>query len=252
MSGRLAIIGTGPGAPEHLTPAAAAEISTAQVLLGYRAYIDLVPVELRPPRVETSEIGQERDRAQRAARAALAGERVALISGGDAGIYGMAAVAIDELHRLAAGQPLPQVRVVPGVTAASAAAALLGAPLALDFACLSLSDLLVPWDELRPRIDALVTSDVVLALYNPRSCARVLPWEHTVAALQRARPRETPVGVVRRASRPGESVSLTDVAGLSHAAVDMETVVIVGSSRTRRLGDALVTLRDWSRQEVHG
>jgi precorrin-3B C17-methyltransferase len=251
VTGRLAIVGTGPGDPEHLTPAAAGEISGADVLVGYRAYIDLIPPQLRPSRVEASEIGQERERAQRAATAALAGERVALISSGDAGIYGMAALALDELHRLAGEGPMPEIMVVPGVTAASAAAALLGAPLALDFACLSLSDLLVPWTELKARIDALVAADVVLALYNPRSKTRVRPWQYLVATVQGARPGNNPVGVVRRAMRPGQSVTVTDVAGMGRAEVDMETVVIVGSSRTRRAGNFLLTLRDWSLQEVH-
>lgn len=250
MSGRLAIVGIGPGDREHLTPAAATEIANAEVLIGYRAYIELIAPSLRPARVEAFGIGQERQRARRAVAAALNGELVALISSGDAGIYGMAALALNELPGLAEGRTLPETRVVPGVTAASAAAALLGAPLALDFACLSLSDLLVPWDELQARVRALVAADVVLAIYNPRSPSRTRPWQYAVTTIRGARRADTPVGVVRRAMREGQSVALTDVAGLSQAEVDMETVVIVGSSRTRRSGDFLLTLRDWSLQSV--
>lgn len=245
MSGRLAIVGIGPGASDHLTRAAAEEIFQADVVLGYRAYLEMLDPELVGPRMEPFAIGQELDRARRAAGLALAGERVALVSSGDAGIYGMAALTLSELQDQALGRPLPETRVVPGVTAATAAAALLGAPLALDFACLSLSDLLVPWPELQRRIGALVAADVVLAIYNPRSATRTRPWQAAVDEIVKYRPPATPVGVVRRAMREGQSITLTDVARMSQLEVDMETCVIVGSSRTRRVGEWMVTLRDW-------
>lgn len=242
MSGRLAVVGAGPGALGQLTAAAVEELGSAEVLIGYGPYLERLPGSLAPGRREASGLGDERERARLAVRQAAAGARVALVSSGDAGIYGMAALAIDEAAAL--GDSAPAVVVVPGVTAASAAAALLGAPLAVDFACLSLSDLLVPRAEVLARVEALAAVDVALVLYNPASRSRRQPWEAAVAALRRHRAPSTPVAAVRRAYREGQAVELSDLAGLAALAVDMETVVVVGSSRTRRTGRWLYTLRD--------
>jgi precorrin-3B C17-methyltransferase len=242
VSGRLAVVGIGPGAPDQLTGAAAGELAAADVVVGYRAYLDLLPAGLTAGRREAYGLGEERRRARRAVAAAAAGARVALVSGGDAGIYGMASLAIDEA--VALGQAAPPLVVVPGVTAASAAGALLGAPLGVDFACLSLSDLLVPRAELLARLEALAAVDIVLVLYNPASRSRREPWEAAVAALRRHRPAETPAAAVRRAWRDGQEVELSEVGSLGGLRVDMETVVVVGSRRTRRHGRWLYTLRD--------
>lgn len=242
MSGRLAVVGTGPGAPDQLTVAAARELAAAELLVGYRGYLDRLPVTVAPGRRDGYGLGEERLRARRAVEEAAAGARVALVSGGDAGIYGMASLAIDEA--VALGAAAPAVAVVPGVTAASAAGALLGAPLGVDFACVSLSDLLVPRAELLERVEALAAVDIVLVLYNPASRRRREPWEAALAALRRHRPAETPVAAVRRAWREGQEVALSDVGRLGELAVDMETVVVVGSRRTRRHGRWLYSLRD--------
>jgi precorrin-3B C17-methyltransferase len=242
MSGRLAVVGIGPGSPEQLTRAAAEELAAAEVVVGYRAYLDQLPDSLAPGRREASSLGEERERARRAVNEAAAGARVALVSSGDAGIYGMASLAIDEAAAL--GEAAPPVVVVPGVTAASAAGALLGAPLAVDFACLSLSDLLIPRAELLARVEALAAVDIVLVLYNPASRSRREPWEAAVSALQHHRSAGTPVAAVRRAYREGQEVELSEVGRLGALEVDMETVVFVGSSRTRRQGSWLYTLRD--------
>jgi precorrin-3B C17-methyltransferase len=242
MGGRLAVVGIGPGSPDQLTQAALRELAAAELLVGYRAYLDQLPAAVAPGRREAYGLGQERARARRAVAAAADGAQVALVSGGDAGIYGVASLAIDEALTL--GRTAPPVVVVPGLTAAVAAAALLGAPLAVDFACLSLSDLLLPRSELLAKVEALAAADIVLALYNPASRTRREPWEVAVSALQRHRPPTTPVAAVRRAYREGQAVDLCDVAGLAGLEVDMETVLIVGSSRTRRHGGRLYTLRD--------
>lgn len=242
MSGRLAVVGIGPGSPDQLTQAAVKELAAAEVLVGYRAYLDQLPVALAPGRREPYELGDERERARRAVAAAAEGARVALVSSGDAGIYGMASLAIDEAVVL--GEAAPPLVVVPGVTAATAAAALLGAPLAVDFACLSLSDLLVPRAELLAKVEALAATDIVLVLYNPASCTRREPWEAAVASLQRHRAADSPVASVRRAYREGQQVEVCEVGRIGELAVDMETVVIVGSSRTRRDDGWLYTLRD--------
>jgi precorrin-3B C17-methyltransferase len=242
VSGRLAVVGIGPGSPDLLTREAARELAAAEVLVGYAGYLDLLPVEVAPGRREPSPLGVERERAQRALAAAAGGAQVALVSGGDAGIYGMASLALDEAAAL--GEGAPPLVVVPGVTAASAAAALLGAPLAVDFACLSLSDLLVPRAEVLDRLRALAAADITLVLYNPASRTRREPWLAAVAELQRRRDGATPVAAVRRAYREGQEVVISRLDRLGELAVDMETVVLVGSSRTRRHGGWLYALRE--------
>lgn len=242
--GRLAIVGLGPGSPGLLTAAAAAELSAAEILIGYRAYLAQIPPDASPARREPYALGEERQRARRAAAAATEGARVALVSSGDPGIYGMASLALRELAGITGNGDQPEVVVIPGVTAAAAAAALVGAPLAVDFACVSLSDLLVPAAEVEAKIEALARADIVLALYNPASRTRRLPWQNAVRTLQAARPGATPVAVVRRAFRDGQDVRLAELQELDRMPVDMETVVIIGSSRTQRSGDWLLTLRD--------
>ncbi len=242
MSGRLAVVGIGPGATDLLTRAAEAELAAAELVIGYAAYLDRLPGLLAPGRRERYGIGEEAARARRAVEAAARGARVALVSSGDAGIYGMAALAIDTA--LALGDAAPEIVIVPGLTAASAAGALLGAPLAVDFACLSLSDLLLPRAELLGKLEALAAIDIVLVFYNPASRSRRGPWEAALAALARHRPPATPAAAVRRAYRVGQTVEITDVAGLPALEIDMETVVIVGSTRTRCRGGWLYTMRD--------
>lgn len=241
--GRLAIVGLGPGSPDLLTAAAAAELSSAEILIGYCGYLEQIPPDASPARREPYALGEERQRARHAAAAAADGARVALVSSGDPGIYGMASLALHELAGITGNRDQPEVAVVPGVTAASAAAALVGAPLAVDFACVSLSDLLVPAAEVEAKIEALARADIVLALYNPASRTRHKPWENAVRTLQAARPGATPVALVRRAFRDGQEVRLAELQEVDRIPVDMETIVIVGSSRTRRHGDWLLTLR---------
>ena len=245
MSGRLTVVGVGPGALDQLTRAAEKALEEAEVLVGYRAYLDRLPASLAPGRREGYELGEERGRARRAAAVAAGGCRVALVSSGDPGVYGMASLAIEEVTRLAGDRP--ELVVVPGVTAASAAAALLGAPLAVDFACVSLSDLLLPRSEVTAKVESLAAADIVLAIYNPASRTRREPWEIAVSSIQRRRPAAIPVAAVRRAFRHGQQVVVSDVGGMHRLAVDMETIVIVGSSRTRRDGDWLITLRETDR-----
>lgn len=242
-TGDLALVGLGPGAPEHRTRAAEDAVRSAAVVVGYARYLEQC-ADLTGPHQQLvpGRIGEEEQRAELAVRRAAAGERVALVSTGDIGIYGMAALAL----RWVAGLPerqRPTVRVVPGVTAASAAAALLGAPLARDFACLTLSDLLAPWELVVRRLRALSESGVTLALYNPRSSGRPnqLAWARDV--LLEHRPATAPVGLVTDAGRPGEEVLITTLAELPVEAVGMNTVVLVGAATTVVLGSWLVTDR---------
>ena len=243
VTGSLTVVGLGPGDPAHRTHAAEAAVRQAQVVVGYRAYLaactDLIGAHQQ---VRSGAMGAEQERATDAVRAAAEGARVALVSSGDAGIYGMAALALSTAAELPTGRR-PAVRVVPGVTAATAAGALLGAPLARDFACLTLSDLLAPWEVIEARLRAVAAADLVLALYNPRSVRR--PWQlsHTRDVLLEYRPGATPVGIVTDAGRDGERVDLSTLASMDPATAGMHSMVIVGGSSTCRLGDWLVTAR---------
>jgi precorrin-3B C17-methyltransferase len=243
VTGSLTVVGLGPGGPAHRTRAAEDAVRDAQVVVGYRAYLAQC-ADLTGPhqRLVPGTMGAEEQRAATAVRAAAQGARVALVSSGDPGIYGMAALALATAAALPA-QQRPAVRVVPGVTAATAAAALLGAPLARDFACLTLSDLLAPWQAVETRLRAVAAADLVLALYNPRSAGR--PWQLGRAreVLAEHRPPDTPVGLVTDAGRDAEQVELCTLATLDPDRVGMRTVVIVGASGTGRFGDWLVTVR---------
>jgi precorrin-3B C17-methyltransferase len=184
-------------------------------------------------------------RCRQALGRAAAGETVALVSSGDPGIYGMAGLAIELAHAERLRVP---IEIIPGVTAASAAAAALGAPLMLDFAAVSLSDLLVPWETIRSRLAAVAAADLVLVLYNPKSKRRVRPFAEAVGILRAARPPETPVGIVTSAGQADESVVRTDIGHLLQQEVNMRSVVIVGNSATRVIDHWLVTARGYRLQ----
>jgi precorrin-3B C17-methyltransferase len=241
--GTLAVVGLGPGGPAHRTRAAEDAVRDAQVVLGYQAYLAAC-ADLTGPHqsVLPSSIGAEQERAEEAIHAAAGGTRVALVSSGDAGIYGMASLALTAAAALPPAQR-PAVRVVPGITAAVAAAALLGAPLARDFACLTLSDLLAPWEAIETRLRAVAAADLVLALYNPRSRGRSWQLGRACDVLAEYRPGDTPVGLVTNAGRDSAQVELTTLATLDPTKAGMNTVVIIGGTSTSRLGDWLVTAR---------
>ena len=243
--GRVAVVGLGPGGVEHRTPAAEAAVRDAEVVIGYGAYVDACIDLLSPAHdVVRSPIGDEVVRAKTALAEAGSGRRVALVSSGDPGIYAMAAVV---LERAAEEAPDVEVEVVPGVTAALAAAALLGAPLGHDHALISLSDLLTPWSAIEARLRAAAVADLAVALYNPRSRGRSWQLDAARRVLLEHRAPETPVGVVSDATRSGQHVALTTLGGLDPDTVGMTTCVVVGSSTTTVAGDRMVTPRGYRR-----
>jgi cobalt-precorrin 5A hydrolase/precorrin-3B C17-methyltransferase len=238
--GRLTIVGLGPGARDLLTPRAAEAITRASVVVGLDQYVDQVRDLIRPgARVLASSLGAEEERAATAVAEAQAGHAVALLGSGDAGVYAMASPA------LAAAGPDIDVVGVPGITAALAAAALLGAPLGHDHAAISLSDLHTPWEVIERRLRAAADGDFVVTLYNPRSRGRDWQLDKALGILAAARPPGTPVGVVREATRPDEQVTLTTLAELDPTTVDMRSLVVVGSSTTQLIAGRMVTPRGY-------
>ena len=244
--GHLTIVGLGPGGPEHRTPAASAAIAGASAVLGYRAYVEQCADAIAPgSETVCSEIGAENARAVDALTRAAAGERVALVSSGDAGIYAMASLVFERCEAFASLDPDLDITVVPGVTAALAAAASLGAPLGHDHVAISLSDLLTPGPVIERRLNAAADADLVVSLYNPRSAGRTWQLDKARHLLLARRAPETPVGVVHDAGRTGERVEVTTLATLDCDSVGMTTCVIVGSSKTRVVGGRLVTPRGY-------
>ncbi|MFE8951832.1 precorrin-3B C(17)-methyltransferase [Streptomyces althioticus] len=242
--GRLAVVGLGPGARDLLTPRARDELRRASVLVGLDQYVDQIRDLLRPgTRVLESGLGAEEERARTAVAEARRGQAVALIGSGDAGVYAMASPALAE-----ASDDIDVVGV-PGVTAALAAGALLGAPLGHDHVSISLSDLHTPWEVIERRVRAAAEADLVVTFYNPRSRGRDRQLPEALAVLAGHRAPTTPVGVVRNASRADESVRLTTLAALDPATVDMMTVVTVGNTATREIAGRMVTPRGYRWQE---
>lgn len=242
--GRLAIVGIGPGARDLLTPRARAELRRASVLVGLDQYVDQIRDLLRPgTRILESGLGAEEERARTAVAEARRGHAVALIGSGDAGVYAMASPALAE-----ASDDIDVVGV-PGVTAALAAGAVLGAPLGHDHVSISLSDLHTPWEVIERRVRAAAEADLVVTFYNPRSRNRDWQLPRALEILAGHREPATPVGVVRNASRPDESSLLTTLAELDPTTVDMMTVVTVGNTATRTIAGRMVTPRGYRWQK---
>ncbi|MFD7936842.1 precorrin-3B C(17)-methyltransferase [Streptomyces sp. NPDC059755] len=243
--GRLAVVGLGPGARDLLTPRAKAELRRASVLVGLDQYVDQIRDLLRPgTRILESGLGAEEERARTAVEEARRGQSVALIGSGDAGVYAMASPALAE-----ASDDIDVVGV-PGVTAALAAGAILGAPLGHDHVSISLSDLHTPWEVIERRVRAAAEADIVVTFYNPRSRGRDWQLPKALSILAEHREPTTPVGVVRNASRPDGTARLTTLTELDPAWVDMMTVVTVGNTATRNIAGRMVTPRGYRWQET--
>ena len=240
--GRLAVIGLGPGARDLTAPRALAELRAAEIVVGLDQYVEQVRDVLPDTvRIEASGLGAEEARARGAVELALAGHRVALIGSGDAGVYAMASPALD--HPDTAGI---DVVCVPGITAATAASNVLGAPLGHDHCAISLSDLHTPWPAIERRVRAAAEGDFVVSFYNPRSAKRDWQLPKALALLAEHRPPTTPVGWVRNAGRPDETHGLAALADFDPGVVDMYTTVVVGCSQSRIVAGRFVTPRGYT------
>jgi cobalt-precorrin 5A hydrolase/precorrin-3B C17-methyltransferase len=234
--GRLAVVGIGPGAAEWRTPEVTKLLAEADHWVGYGLYLDLLGDLARGKSLHETGLGDETGRARRALDLAAGGETVALISSGDAGIYGLATLVFDLLDR----EDRPEWRridldVAPGLSALQAAAARAGAPLGHDFCAISLSDLLTPWAAIETRLKAAAAADFVVALYNPRSQRRREQLVAAKAIFLDHRPAETPVLLARNLGRDEEAVSVVNLAEFDPESVDMLTLVLIGAASTRRV-----------------
>ena len=229
--GKLFVVGIGPGSLDEMTYHARRAIESSDVIVGYSAYVDLAEPLFLGKVVITGGMGMEVERCEAALREALVGRTVALISSGDAGIYGMAGLVLEIAQKKGIEHP-EAIEIVPGVPAFVAAAALVGAPLMNDFASISLSDLMNPWEKIEKRLDAAASGDFVTCLYNPKSTNRVQQIEKAREIFLKHRSPETPVAIIRNAFREGQSTLISSLDAMLSHEIDMLSIVIIGCSET--------------------
>lgn len=236
------MVGIGPGSVIDRTRRAEDAIRASDVVVGYRLYLDHIADLTAGKELVSTGMMQEIARCRVALERALAGATVAFISSGDAGVYGMAGLAME--MAAAHGWDVP-IEVVPGVSAANSAASRMGAPLMLDYACVSLSDLLMPWETIVRRITALAAADMVVALYNPRSTKRVHQIEQVAGILLQHRAASTIVGIATAVGAPDEKVILSDLGHFVAEDITMKSIVIVGNSSSQLMAGWFVTPRGY-------
>ena len=238
---KVTVIGLGPGGGADLTGRARAALEGCDLIVGYTAYIELVKPDFPEKEVLSTGMRREVDRCRAAVEAALTGKDVAVVCSGDSGVYGMAGL----IYEVAQDYEPIEIEVVPGITAACGGAAVLGAPLTHDFAVISLSDLLTPWEKIEKRLSAAAQADFVICLYNPSSRNRPDYLQRACDILLRDKAPNTVCGTVRNIGRDGEEGKLLTLAQLRDTQVDMFTTVFIGNSQTKVLGGKMVTPRGY-------
>ncbi|BBN87362.1 precorrin-3B C(17)-methyltransferase [Azospira sp. I09] len=246
-TGKIMLVGLGPGAVEHMTGRARAAIAEADTIIGYVTYVRLVADLIDGKEVIKKSMTEELDRAIEALDRAKQGKKVALISSGDAGVYGMAGPTFEVLFQ-AGWTPDSEIEVeiVPGASALNTCAALVGAPLTHDFCAISLSDLLTPWPTIARRLDAVAYADFVVALYNPKSGRRTRQIQEAQRIFLRHRDPETPVAIVKSAFRPKQRLEFTTLEKMAEADIGMLSTVLIGNSNTFIRDGLMVTPRGYA------
>jgi precorrin-3B C17-methyltransferase len=245
--GILYVVGIGPGAQDHATPAALKAIAESQLVVGYTTYIKLVRHLLEGKEIVKTGMTEEIGRARAAIERARDGATVSLISSGDAGVYGMAGLVFQVLKEMGWKKgDSPELRLIPGMTALNSCASLVGAPLVHDSCSISLSDLLTPWSVIEKRIEAAASADFVIGLYNPASGRRTRQIVDAQAIIRRHREGNTPVALVKSAYRDMEQVVLTNLDTFLDYEIGMLTTVIIGSSNTFMFEGYMVTPRGYT------
>ena len=233
--------GLGPGYEDYMILRLANVLKECDIIIGYKKYINLLNKDLLDSKIIKSfSMRQEVQRADCAIEEALKGSNVAVISSGDPVIYGMAGLVLDKAlkHDI-------EVEIIPGITAALSASALLGSPLTLDFAVISLSNLLVPWEQIIYRMENMLKADIVLAVYNPSSTKREKEFLHALEIIEKYRNRNTPVGMVRNAYRDGQEIKIMNLYELKNYKPDMNTIILIGNSQTRIIKNKMINPRGY-------
>ena len=239
--GKLSVVGIGPGNYDNMTVRADRALRECGVIVGYTVYVDLVKDRYPDKEYRTTAMTREADRCRMALDLAREGKTVAMVCSGDSGIYGMAAL----IYELRGEAEDPEVEVIPGLTAACSGAAVLGAPLTHDFAVVSLSDRLTPWEKIEARLRAAAQADLSLVIYNPASRGRPDHLRRAVDILLETLPEDRPCGIARMSGREGENGRVMTLKELRDAEVDMFCTVFIGNASTRVMGDRLVTPRGY-------
>ncbi|ACL02159.1 precorrin-3B C17-methyltransferase [Desulfatibacillum aliphaticivorans] len=249
-------MGTGPGNEFHMSGRAREVLGFVDIVVGYKTYLEIIEPVIQGKKTLATGMTKEVDRVEAAIDAALNGQSCALVSGGDPGVYAMAGLVLEILATRkiacnscdAGAEGGLSVEVVPGIPALCAGAALLGAPLTHDFAAISLSDLLTPWDLIEKRIAAAASADFVIAIYNPKSKKRDWQLNRAREIILEHRGGTTPVGVVTGAMRENQRIQLSSLQDLDKADVGMQSIVFIGNSSTFIYGDLMITPRGYSKK----
>lgn len=242
MSGKIYVVGTGPGAKEYICPVAMEAMSKSDIIIGYKTYIKLIEPFIKGKELISSSMKKEVERCEEVLRLAETGKTVSLISSGDPGVYGMSGIMLEVV---AANNSQIEIEIVPGISAANSAATLLGAPLMNDYVVLSLSDLLSPWELIEKRLHAAGSGDFVICVYNPRSKTRIKQLDMAIDILMEYKTPDTPVGIVKHAMREKQEVHITDLKQLKDQDIDMFTTLIIGNSQTILSGKKMLTKRGY-------
>lgn len=230
---------------EDLSSRAVQALRNADVIVGYKTYIDLIRDLVKDKEIISTGMTREKERCAAAIDRAVAGQKVAVVSSGDPGVYGMAGLVLEMLETSGRLGTIP-VQVIPGITSATASASRLGAPLMHDFAVISLSDLLTPWELIEKRLEAAARGDFVIVLYNPASKKRNWQIKRAREIFLQHKSPSTPVGIVKNAARDEELLYITDIENMLDFPIDMLTTVIVGNRSTRKAGNFIITPRGYS------
>lgn len=242
--GKIYVVGLGPGGRDQMTQRAIDALEACDVITGYNVYIDLIKDMFAHKQLMKNGMRKEVDRCQKTLEIALEGKTVAIISSGDAGVYGMAGI----MCQVAADHPEIEIEVVPGITAACSGAAVLGAPLIADFCLISLSDLMTPWEKIAKRLDCASQADFCIALYNPSSKTRYDYLQKACDIMLKNQPASIPAGIVRNIGREGQAYELTTLGELRDKKVDMFSTVIIGNTQSQVINGRIVTPRGYKLQ----
>ncbi|MCL2868143.1 MAG: precorrin-3B C(17)-methyltransferase [Candidatus Bathyarchaeota archaeon] len=242
----MSVIGIGPGSLEHLTPKARKAIEEADVVVGYGMYIKLIQsIISKDAEIISGTMGKEVERAKIAVKKAHEDhKKVVMVSSGDPGVYGMAGIVLEVADQEKTQQT--PIEIIPGITAASSAASILGAPLISDFAVISLSDLLTPLQKIEKRLELAAQADMSIVLYNPQSQGRTEPLTKAYEILTKHINPNTPVGIVKQAGREGQQTKITTLKNLLNEEIDMLTTIIIGNTATKIVNNKMVTKRGYT------